>query len=133
MMKTLKVTAIASLWVLSFATTAVFAEAPVAPSNINPNDHITLANYYDGLAKEVSVKLETYRHDLQEYEDHPYTYGRQGQDLNSHLRANIREYSKELAEDLEQVELHKKMSSMERNEQLNKAKAQIDVNESVVR
>lgn len=132
MMRTLKATAIASLFVLSLAATSVFAEAPAAPSTINPNDHAALASYYNGLAKEVSAKLEAYQHELQEYEDHPYAYGRQGQDLNSHLRANIREYSKELAEDLEQVELHKKMSSMDRLEQFNKAKAKIDVSESVV-
>lgn len=132
-MKTLKVTAIASLWVLSFAATAAFAEAPAAPSNINPNDHAALASYYDGLTKEVATKLEAYQHELQEYEDHAYAYGRQGQDRKSHLRANIREYSKELAENLEQVEMHRKMATTERNEQLNKAKARIDINESVVR
>lgn len=132
-MKTRKLTAIVSLLAFGFFANSVLAEAPAAPSNIDPNNHRALAAYYEDLAKEVAGKLEAYRHELSEYEDHPYVYGRQGQDLNSHLRANIREYSKELVEDMEQVELHKKMSSTEEGGQLNKVKAEINLNGSVVR
>ncbi len=128
-MKALKLKVIASLLFGLFAT-SVFAEAPAVPSNINPNDHAAVANYYESLAKTVSGKLEAYQHELKEYEAHPYTYGRQGQDLNSHLHANIREYMKELAEDLEQVELHRKMSATGQDRQFNKAKIKSD--ESVV-
>lgn len=131
-MKTLKSDAAVSLLALSFFATSVFAEAPAAPSNIDPNDHAALAAYYETLAKEVSDKLEANQQALREYEDHPYTYGRQGQDLSGHLNANIREYRKELSEDLEQVELHKKMSSVPQDKQINKAKLN-QLNESVVR
>lgn len=128
-MKALKLKVIVSLLLGSVAT-SVLAEAPAVPSNINPNNHAAVANYYESLAKTVSEKLEAYQHELDEYEAHPYTYGRQGQDLNSHLHANIREYKKELAEDLEQVELHRKISATEQDKQFNKAKIKLD--ESVV-
>ena len=113
-MKALKLKVIASL-LFGFFATSVFAEAPAVPSSINPNDHAAVANYYESLAKTVSEKLEASQHELDEYEAHPYTYGRQGQDLNSHLHANIREYRNELAEELEQEELHRKISETEQN------------------
>lgn len=128
-MKALKLRVIASL-LFGFFATAVFAEAPAIPSNINPNDHAAVANYYEILAKTASEKLEAYQHELKEYEAHPYTYGRQGQDVDSHLHANIRAYEKELAEDLQQAELHRKMSATEQDRQFNKAKIKLD--ESVV-
>ena len=57
-MNSLKVTAVASLIFFGVVTTSAFAEVPAAPININPNDHATLANYYEGLVKEISEKLE---------------------------------------------------------------------------
>ena len=124
-MNSLKVIAVASLMLLGVVTTSAFAEVPAAPININPNDHATLANYYEGLVKEISEKLEGYQQELNEYEDHPYYYGRQGQDLKSHLQANIREYQKELAEDLQEAELHRKIASGNQDRQFNKAEAEI--------
>jgi hypothetical protein len=124
-MSTLKVTAIISLLAFYFVTTSAFAEVPVAPDSINPNDHAALANYYEGLAKEVSAKLETNQQRLNDYEVHPYYYGRQGQDLSSHLQANIREYEKELAEDLKEATLHRKIAEMEQDRQFNNAKVNV--------
>lgn len=124
-MNTLKVTAIVSLLAFGFVATSAFAEAPAAPSSINSSDHVALANYYEGLAKEVSVKLETYQQELKEYEEHPYYYGRQGQDLNSHLQANIREYEKELVEDLQEAELHRKIAAVEQDKQFKEAKVNV--------
>jgi hypothetical protein len=124
-MSTLKVTTIISLLAFYFVTTSAFAEVPAAPDSINPNDHAALANYYEGLAKEVSVKLETNQQKLNDYEVHPYYYGRQGQDLSSHMKANIREYEKELAEDLKEATLHRKIAEMEQDRQFNNAKANI--------
>lgn len=46
-MNTLKITKIVALVAFSFFVTSTFAEAPAAPSSINPNDHVTLANYYE--------------------------------------------------------------------------------------
>ncbi len=125
-MNTLKVTAIVSLLAFYFFSVSAFAEVPVAPDSINPNDHVALANYYEGLAKEVSAKLEANQQKLKEYEENSYHFGRQGQGLNSHLQANIREYEKELAEDLEEAELHRKLSTVEQGRQFNKVKANIE-------
>ena len=122
-MNTLKITAIASLVAFSFAATSAFAEVPATPSSINPNDHVALANYYEDLAKDVSEKLETNQQKLSHYEDHPYYYGRQGLDFESHLQANIREYKKELAEDLREAELHRKIAASEQGRQFSKANA----------
>ena len=124
-MNTLKVTAIVSLVVFGFVATSAFAEVPAAPGSINPNDHVALANYYEGLVKEVSAKLETNQQKLNDYEDHPYYYGRQGQDLRSHLQANIREYKKELAEDLQEANLHRKIAASEQGRQFSKAEANV--------
>jgi uncharacterized protein (DUF2252 family) len=124
-MSTLKVTAIISLLAFYFVTTSAFAEAPSAPDSISPNDHAALANYYEDLAKEVSTKLETNQQKLNDYEVRPYYYGRQGQDLTSHLQANIREYEKELAEDLKEATLHRKIAEMEQSRQFNNAKANL--------
>ncbi len=124
-MSTLKVTAIISLLAFYFVTTSAFAEVPAALDSINPNDHAALANYYEGLATEVSAKLETNQQKLNDYEVHPYYYGRQGQDLSSHLQANIREYEKELAEDLKEATFHRKIAEMEQDRQFNNAKANV--------
>ncbi|PTQ79776.1 hypothetical protein [Nitrosomonas ureae] len=124
-MNTFKIAIIGSLVALSFITSYAFAEAPAVPSGINPNDHIALANYYEDLAKEVSGKLAINQQKLNDYEDHPYYYGRSGQDLSSHLQANIREYKKELFADLQEAELHRKIAAVQQDTQFNKAKADI--------
>lgn len=116
-MKKLKITVISFLLLSGLVGASAFAEAPVAPSNISSNDHVALANYYEGLAKEVSTKLETYRQELKDYEEHPYYYGRQGQDLYSHLRANIRKYENELTDDLNEAKLHRESSVSEQGNQ----------------
>lgn len=129
-MSTLKVTAIILLLASYFLTASAFAEVPAAPDSISPNDHAALANYYEGLAKEVSAKLKTNQQKLNDYEARPYYYGRQGQDLSSHMKANIREYEKELAEDLNEATLHRKIAEMEQDRQFNNAKA--NVGEAIV-
>lgn len=124
-MNSFKIAIIVSLVALSFITSSAFAEAPAAPSGINPNDHIALANYYEDLAKEVSGRLAINQQKLNDYEDHPYYYGRSGQDLSSHLQANIREYKKELVADLQEAEVHRKIAAVQQDTQFNKAKADI--------
>lgn len=46
------------------------------------------------------IKLNEHQKILEDYEDHPYVYGRQGLDLRSHTTANIR-YYEELIKDCE--------------------------------
>ena len=52
-------------------------------------------------------------------------YDRPGQDLNSHLQANIREYKKELAEDLEKAELHRKIAEVDQDRQFKEVKVKV--------
>lgn len=124
-MNSWKVIAALSLLISGLVSTYTFAEAPAAPSLIGPNDHVALAHYYEGSAKEISVRLETYKQKLKEYEEDPYYYGRQGQDLHSHLRANIREYENDLADDLKEANLHREIAASEQDKQSNTAEANI--------
>ena len=72
-----------------------------------------MANYYEGLVEEVSTKLEIYKQELKDYGEHTYYYGRQGQDLHSHLRVNIHKYENELTGDLNEAELHREVAVLE--------------------
>ena len=47
---------------------------------------------------EASVKLDEHRKVLENYENHSYTYGRQGLDIQSHTQANIRYYEELIKE-----------------------------------
>lgn len=63
------------------------------------SDHDKLANHYDTLAKEMVAKAEEKKESLEEYDDHSYYYGRQGQDFKSHATA-ISGITKKLLEKL---------------------------------
>ena len=134
-MKALKLIAVTAISGFAFVASSAFAEAPPLPSNINPDDHAAAASYYEGLVKEETQIVQKYERELEEYEDHAYAYGRQGQEMSSHLRANIREHKQQLAEDLEQMELHKKMATMatmEQRSEVNKTKAEVKLDDSVI-
>jgi hypothetical protein len=75
------------------------------------SDHNNLANYYDKLAEEMAVKAEEKKESLEEYEDHSYYYGRQGQDFKSHTQANIRYYEEEAAHAVKQADFHRKIAA----------------------
>ena len=110
-MKTLKFSALIPLFALSLLASPVVAD----------NDHEALATHYESLVAEAKVRLQENINVLEDYEDHPYYYGRQGQDVRSHASANIREYEKDLKENLANVDLHKRMAAAQRNDQTNKA------------
>ena len=96
------------------------------------NDHDALVRYYEDLAKEAEAKLQENKAVLEEYEDHAYYYGRQGQDLQSHTIANIREYEKALKESLSNADLHRKIAAGQAAP-INKAKINLDRDSTVVR
>ena len=75
------------------------------------NDHNNLANYYDKLAEEMAAKAEEKKESLEEYEDHSYYYGRQGQDFKSHTQANIRYYEEEATHAVKQADFHRKIAA----------------------
>ena len=63
---------------------------------------------------------------LQEYEAHPYYFGRQGLEVRSHAAANIRAYEKTLKESLVFADYHRKLA----NEQIGlKSTKTVEVNQ----
>ncbi len=75
------------------------------------SDHNNLASYYDNLAKEMVAKAEEKKESLEEYDDHSYYYGRQGQDFKSHTTANIRYYKEAAEEASQQATFHRKVAA----------------------
>ncbi|MBY0474895.1 MAG: hypothetical protein K2Q13_07535 [Nitrosomonas sp.] len=118
--------------VLAFSLTAlpVFA---VEVEGIDDNNHAALTQYYENVAKETEAKLQKNKAALEEYEAHPYYYGRQGQEFKSHTVANIREYEEVLAESLNNADLHKKITMDHNNSAINKARVNLDPNISSIR
>jgi hypothetical protein len=115
---------------LSFLVLSSFASSAFAVNGIDDNDHAMLAKYYEDQANEVKEKLQENKQILEDYEEHSFYYGRQGQDVQSHATANIREYEKLLTENLSNAELHKRIA-MEQDKVINKAKLNVD-NDSAI-
>lgn len=100
---------------LQFAVTGLLFFTQVnllnaAPTDVTYSNHTALAQHYENLAVEAKKRLKENQAILKKYEAYPYYYGRQGQDLQSHTAANIREYEKVLQENLSNAGFHKKMA-----------------------
>lgn len=111
-MKTSKLLVVLSSLALSLSVLPVFANEV---EGIDDNDHAALAKYYENHAHEEEDKLHKNEELLKEYEEHPYYFGRQGQDIQSHTLANIHEHEKTMEEDLQHAEDHKKIMIQEGN------------------
>lgn len=98
----------------------------IAPKGIASHDHEALVQHYENLAREAKIRLQENKKILEAYEAHPYYYGRQGPDLQSHASANIRAYEKALSENLRFADLHRRMAMEQTNNQINKAEAKLD-------
>ena len=109
-MKTQKLLILLPLFALSSFVSPVFANEV---EGIDDNDHAALVKYYENHAHAAEEKLHENEELLREYEDHPYYYGRQGQDIQSHTLANIHEYERIIEEDLHHAEDHKKIMTEE--------------------
>lgn len=96
------------------------------PTGISSDNHDALVKYYEGVAKDAKLKLQENQKILQEYEAHPYYFGRQGLDAKSHAVANIRAYEKELQESLASADLHRKMAMEQQGNQTKKAESNQD-------
>ena len=127
-MKTLTLSTLSALLVLS-----LFASSAFAIDGIDDSNHAALTKYYENLAKDAKAKLQENKAALDEYEAHPYYYGRQGQDFQSHTSANIHEYEEILAESLNNADLHRKVVMEQGNPVINKAKVNLDGDSSAVR
>ncbi len=126
-MKILKFLTLLSLFAFSLFASYAFAENEAIHS-----DHVALMKHYENLAKEAEAKLQENKEALDQYEAHPYYYGRQGQDLQSHASANIREYEKALKESLNQADLHRKMA-MTQDRLISEAKLNLNEGSAAIR
>lgn len=111
-MKTSKFLVVLSSLALSLSVLPVFANEV---EGIDDNDHAALIKYYENHAHEEEEKLHENEELLKEYEEHPYYFGRHGQDIRSHSLANIHEHEKTIEEDLHHAEDHKKIMIQEGN------------------
>lgn len=109
-MKTSKFLVVLSLLALSLSVPSAFANEV---EGIDDNDHAALIKYYENHAHEEEDMLHENEELLKEYEEHPYYFGRHGQDIQSHTLANIHEHEKTIEEDLHHAEDHKKMMAQE--------------------
>lgn len=129
-MKAPKFLTLISVLALSLTALPVLA---VEVEGIDDNNHAALTQYYENVAKETEAKLQKNKAALEEYEAHPYYYGRQGQEFKSHTVANIREYEEVLAESLNNADLHKKITMDHDNSTVNKARVNLDPRTSAIR
>jgi hypothetical protein len=91
---------------------AVSAENLTANRNAGAyGDHNRLAEQYQSMAKELSLKTEEQKKLLQHYEERSYLYGKQAQDKQSHTRALVRKYQRVANEAIIQAAFHQKMAS----------------------
>ncbi len=118
--------------VLTFSLT-VLPVLAVEVEGIDDNNHAALTQYYENVAKETEAKLQKNKAALEEYETHPYYYGRQGQEFKSHTAANIREYEEVLTESLNSADLHKKITMDLDNSAIKKARVNLDPSTSAIR
>ena len=92
------------------ASCAQMGSSVAKPTGISGNDHSALVKYYESVAKDAKLRLQENKKILQEYEAHPYYFGRQGLDAQSHAAANVREYEKAIRESLIFADFHRKMA-----------------------
>lgn len=85
---------------------------------IDSNNHDALAKHYEDTANEMKAKLQEQKKLLEEYEGHSNSYGRRGQDLQSHITAKIRQYEKSIKENLKEAAIHRKMAQEEEKREL---------------
>lgn len=74
---------------------------------VTSKDHFVLADYYENVAQEMHAKIDEKKADLEEYDDHSVYYGRQGQELKSHAKGNIRYYEEALEDANEMATMHR--------------------------
>ncbi len=127
-MKAAKLISLLSILAFSLSVSSVFAV-----DGIDDSDHTALTSYFENQMKEAEEKLQRNKEYLEEYEAHPYYYGRQGQDFRAHTIANIHEYEELLANSRSAAEFHKRMALDQSNDVINKAQANFDQEQPAIR
>lgn len=108
------------LVLIMFVGCAQMGPSAAKPAGISSDNHDALVKYYEGVAKDAKLRLQENKKILQEYEAHPYYFGRQGLDAKSHATANVRAFEKMIQESLSSADLHRKMAMRQKNDQANK-------------
>lgn len=74
-------------------------------------DHNALARHYGDAAQEMRMKVEEHKKTLEEYERHPYYYGKRAQDLKAHCERLINSYEQAAEANQSMAELHRAMAA----------------------
>lgn len=102
---------ISSFLVSNVSVAAESADISAAEAKAKTSiDHIKLAEYYENEVKALRAKMEEEKKILDEYENHSYYYGPEGQLYQSHHEALLREYEKAAERNMEMAASHRKMA-----------------------
>lgn len=74
-------------------------------------DHIALAKRYKDAAREMDVKVQEHKKELEEYEYNSNHYGKRAQDLQAHCRGLIRYYEQAAEANREMAEIHRQLAA----------------------
>jgi hypothetical protein len=74
-------------------------------------DHNALAKRYEDATKEMQVKVDEHKKQLEEYENNSNHYGKQAQDLQAHCRGLIRYYEQAAKANASMAEIHRQMAA----------------------
>ena len=74
-------------------------------------DQNALAKRYEDAAKEMQVKVQEHKIQLEEYEVHSYYYGKRAEDLQAHCRGLIRYYEQAEKANASMAEIHRKIAT----------------------
>ena len=73
-------------------------------------DQNALAKRYEDAAKELQAKVQEHKKQLEEYESHPYYYGKQAQNLQAHCRGLIRFYEQAAEANMSMAKSHRQLA-----------------------
>ena len=108
-MKTQKTTTSISL-IAAFLSVTLPFDSATAEETLTVQDHVQIAKHHEALLKKAEAKLKEHQAALENYESRPYSYGRTGQEFQSHEIANIHEYENMVAENKAHAALHYKLA-----------------------
>lgn len=75
------------------------------------SDHESLANHYEGAAKEMQTKAEEHKKLLAQYEARKSFYGKQAQSLISHCQGLVRIYEQAAKENRGMAQSHRELAA----------------------
>lgn len=73
-------------------------------------DHNALARHYENAAREMRAKVQEHKKLLEEYEAHPYYYGKRTQDFKLHCLSLVSSYERAAEANMSMAEIHRQMA-----------------------